>query len=199
MQPNSPTTVSTALKPTLCQSKVLWHEVLHWLHTSGGILQVALYYLGAIHSKVPDLIQEEKMGEGVQGELDLLGKIVQGDFNAEEWRELSLDLVMADFIHMDAAVDIDSTKVDTMATMKVVDSDDVPQSASQFTSQISSSNPDFTLNRLKSHLVQNLVKKVKVLSGPLPPPVPLPSPILCPRHTFLVSLILTLQFTQDRC
>src|ERR1700677_1732116 len=165
MQPNSPTTVSTALKPTLCQSKVLWHEVLHWLHTSGGILQVALYYLGAIHSKVPDLIQEEKMGEGVQGELDLLGKIVQGDFNAEEWRELSLDLVMADFIHMDAAVDIDSTKVDTMATMKVVDSDDVPQSASQFTSQISSSNLDFTLNRLKSHLVQNLVKKVKVLSG----------------------------------
>src|SRR6202453_4842837 len=129
------------------------------------VLQMALCYLEAIHSKVPDLVQKEKMGEGVQGELDLLGKIVQGDLNAEKWRELSLDLVMADFIHMDAAVDIDSTEVDTMAAMKVVDSDDVPQSASQFTSQISSSNLDFTLNRLKSHLVQNLVKKVKVLSG----------------------------------
>src|SRR6202050_3841881 len=82
----------------------------------------------------------------------------------EEWRELSLDLVMADFIHMDAAVDIDSTEVDTMATV-VVDSDDTPQSASLFTSQISSSNPDFTFNRLKLRLVQNLVKKVKVLSG----------------------------------
>src|ERR1700683_4796079 len=126
---------------------------------------MALCYLEAIHSKVPDLIQKEKMGEGVQGELDLSGKIVQGDLNTEEWRELSLDLVMADFIHMDAAVNIDSTKVDTMATMKVADSDDTLQSASLFTSQISSSNPDFTLNRLKSHLVQNLVKKVKVLSG----------------------------------
>jgi hypothetical protein len=28
------------------------------------ILQVALCYLEAIHSKVPDLIQKEKMGEG---------------------------------------------------------------------------------------------------------------------------------------
>src|SRR6202050_447238 len=159
---------------------------------------MALCYLEAIHSKVPDLIQKEKMGEGVQGELDLSGKIVQGDLDAEEWRELPLDLIMADFIHMDAAVDINSAEVDTMATMKVADSDDAPQSASLFTSQISSSNLDFTLNRLKLHLVQNLVKKVKVLSGPLPPLVPLPSPILCPRHTFLVSLILTLQFTQDR-
>jgi len=163
------------------------------------VLQMALCYLEAIHSKVPDLVQKEKMGEGVQGELDLLGKIVQGDLNAEEWRELSLDLVIAHFIHMDAAVDIDSTKVDTMATMKVADCDDTPQSASLFTSQISSSNLDFTLNRLKLHLVQNLVKKVKVLSGHLPPPVTLPSPILCPRHTFLVSLILTLQFMQDWC
>ena len=80
---------------------------------------MALCYLEAIHSKVPDLVQKEKMGEGVQGELDLLGKIVQGDLNAEEWRELSLDLVMADFIHMDAAVSINSTEVDTMATIKV--------------------------------------------------------------------------------
>ena len=31
---------------------------------------------------------------------------------------------MADFIYMDAAVDIDSTEVDTMATVKVADSDD---------------------------------------------------------------------------
>ena len=86
-----------------------------------------------------------------------------------------------------------------MATIKVANSDDTPQSASLFTSQISSSNLDFTLNRLKLHLVQNLVKKVKVLSGPLPPLVPLPLPILCPHHTFLASLILTSMFTQDQC
>ena len=44
------------------------------------------------------------MGDGVQGEPDLPGKIVQGDLEAEEWRELSLNSIMADFIHMDAAV-----------------------------------------------------------------------------------------------
>jgi len=108
----------------------------------------------------------------------------------EEWRELSLDLVMADFIHMDAAVNINSTEADTMATMKVVDSNDVPQSASSFTSQISSSNLDFALNGLKLHLVQNLIKKAKI---------PLPLPLLCPHHTFLVSLILASKFLQNWC
>ena len=44
---------------------------------------MALCYLEAIHSMVPDLIQKEKMGEGVQGELDLSGKIVQGDLDAD--------------------------------------------------------------------------------------------------------------------
>jgi hypothetical protein len=48
---------------------------------------------------------------------------VQGDLEAEEWRELSLDSVMANFIHMDAAVDTDSAEPEAMATVKVVDSD----------------------------------------------------------------------------
>jgi hypothetical protein len=114
-------------------------------------------------------VEREKMGDGVQGEPDLSGKIVQGDLEAEEWRELSLDSVMADFIHMDAAVDTDSAEREAMATVKVVDSDDAPRDVSSFTSQLATSNPDFTLSGLKSHLVQNLVKKPKVPAGPLPP------------------------------
>jgi hypothetical protein len=97
---------------------------------------------------------------------------------------------MADFIHMDATVNINSTEADSMVTMKVEGSDDVPQSASLFTSQLSSSNLDFTLNGLKLHLVQNLIKKAKV---------PLPLPLLCPCHTFLMSLMLASKFTQDWC
>jgi hypothetical protein len=49
------------------------------------------------------------------------------------------------------------------ATVHVVDSDDTSRGASLLTSQLSTSNPDFTLSGLKSHLVQNLVKKPKVL------------------------------------
>jgi hypothetical protein len=100
---------------------------------------------------------------------------------------------------MDAAVDTDSAEPEAMATVKIVDSDNAPQGALSFTSQLSTSNPDFTLSGLKSHLVQNLIKKPKVPAGPLPQLVPLLSPLLCPHRTFLVSLILASKFMQDQC
>lgn len=178
--------------------KCFVHEVLRRSRTSGSVLQTALCYLEAIRTKIPQLVEKEKMGEGIQGEPDLSGKIVQGDLEAEEWKEFSLDSVMADFIHMDAAVDANTTEADMVATVKVMDSDDA-QGVSSFTSQLSSSNTEFTLSGLKSHLVQNLGKKPKVPSGPLPPLPPLPSPLLCPRRAFLASLILASKFTQDRC
>lgn len=186
----------TGSQTNLVPIKGFVHEVLRRSRTSGSVLQTALCYLEAIRSKVPELVEQEKMGNGVQGEPDLSDKIVQGDIEAEEWRELSLDSVMADFIHMDAAVDTDSASTSAMATVKVADSDNAPSGASSFTCQVPSSGP---LSGLKSHLVQNLVKKPKVPSGPLPPLAPLPSPLLCPRRTFLASLILASKFTQDRC
>jgi len=60
---------------------------------SGSIFQTALCYLEVIHMNVPELVEKEKMGVGVQGDPDLSGKIVQGDLNAEEWQALSLDSV----------------------------------------------------------------------------------------------------------
>jgi hypothetical protein len=98
---------------------------------------------------------------------------------------------------MDAAVDTITSEAEAITTMKVVDSNDAPQSASLFTCQLSSLNPEF--NGLKSHLVQNLIKKPKAPSGPLPPPAPLPSPLLCPHCTFLMSLILMSKFMEDQC
>ena len=48
-----------------------------------------------IRMKILGLVEKEKekMGDGVQGEPDLSGKIVQGDLDAEEWQALSPDLV----------------------------------------------------------------------------------------------------------
>jgi hypothetical protein len=84
----------------------------------------------------------------------LANRIVQGDLEAEEWRELSLHSIMADFIHLDAAVDSGSAGAYAMATVRVVDGnggDDVPQSVSlsSFPSSQSSTttttyNKDFT-------------------------------------------------------
>ena len=151
---------------------------------SGSVLQA---YLEAIRAKVPELVEKEEIGEGVQGEVGLSNKIVQGDLKADEWKELSLDSVMVD---VDAAVNIDTAKADAMATVKVVDSDDALQSASSFTFQLLSSN---YVNGIKSHLVQNLIKKPKA-----PLLVSLPPPLLCPC-TFLVSLTLPSKFKQGRC
>jgi hypothetical protein len=80
-------------------------------------LQTALCYLEAIREKIPELVEKEKRGVRVQGEPDLSAKIVQGDLEAEEWTELSLDSVMADFIHMDAAVDASTAEAEAMATV----------------------------------------------------------------------------------
>ena len=42
--------------------KTFVHEVLRRSQTSGNILQTALCYLEPIHSKVPEILQQEKMG-----------------------------------------------------------------------------------------------------------------------------------------
>jgi hypothetical protein len=53
--------------------------------------------LGNPH-KIPELVEKENMGDGVQGEPDLSDNIVQGDLEAEGWKELFMDFAMADFI-----------------------------------------------------------------------------------------------------
>jgi hypothetical protein len=49
----------------------------------GSVLQTALCYLEAIRANVPELVEREKIGDGVQGEPDLSGKIAQGDLEAD--------------------------------------------------------------------------------------------------------------------
>jgi PHO85 cyclin-5 len=86
-------------------------------HAHLGVSSRPQCYLEAIRAKVLELVEKEKekTGDRVQGEPNLSGKIVQGDINAEG---LSLDSVMADFIHMDAAVDANATETDAMATVE---------------------------------------------------------------------------------
>ena len=68
---NDTATPSTQQSTNLMPIKGFVHEVLHRSHTSGSMLQTTLYYLEAIHAKVPELVQKEKNGDGVHGE-DLL-------------------------------------------------------------------------------------------------------------------------------
>ncbi|KAF7980056.1 hypothetical protein HWV62_39830 [Athelia sp. TMB] len=172
--------------PQLVLLKGFVHEVLRRSRMSGTVLQTALCYLEAIRANVPELV-EKKNGTGVQGEVDISHRIVQGNLEAEEWRELALDSVVADFIHLDAAVDHGA-----MPMMKAPEQQVAVHPVSVLA-------PTLTTAGLKSHVAQqNLVKKPKVPSGLLPPMPLSPSPLLCPRRTFLASLILALKLTQDR-
>ena len=54
-----------------------------------------------------------------------MDKIVLGNIDSEERKEFPLDSIMADFIHMDAAININSAEADAMTTVKMEDSDDV--------------------------------------------------------------------------
>jgi hypothetical protein len=60
-----------AFQTNLMPIKGFVHEVLCQSRTSGSVLQMALCYLEAICAKVPELIEKEKMGDGVQGEPDI--------------------------------------------------------------------------------------------------------------------------------
>ena len=70
---NATATLSTQQSTNLMPIKGFVHEVLHRSHISGSMFQTALCYLEAILAKVPELVQKEKNGEGVHGELDLIG------------------------------------------------------------------------------------------------------------------------------
>jgi PHO85 cyclin-5 len=64
------------------------------------------------------------------------------------------------------------------------------------TSQASTTLPDISTSREIGNLSP---EKVKSPCPPLPPLPPFPSPLLCPRRTFVASLILASKFMQDKC
>lgn len=176
-QPSVPTTpvliqTGTAdVQPPLVPVRGFVHEVLKRSRTSGGVLQTALCYLEAIRPKLTDLIRQEKEGTATRGEPEPLSTITPA---TEE--ELALE---AEF----AAAQLDT--VDTTGITDTIRIDDDCQLQSPF------ANPDSP--------------EIAPPSPPKPsamdfPPLPLlPSPLLCPRRSFLAALILASKFTQDKC
>ncbi|KAL0576290.1 hypothetical protein V5O48_005699 [Marasmius crinis-equi] len=169
------------------------HEVLRRSRTSGTVLQTALCYLEAIRAKLPELIRQEKAGEGVKGELELDSRITP----ATE-AELELEALMSASSSCSSGMPtlIVNDSGDAMDTVKVFDCD----------SEVDSSAPcaGASAYGLDGGVPQapagdDTLKKSKSASPPLAPLPPLPSPLLCPRRAFLASLILASKFTQDKC
>ena len=167
-----PLLVSTGADSTssLLPLKNFVHEVLRRSRTSGSILQTALCYLEAVRSKIPHISRDEKRG------LRCYFMPESTILPATE-AELEVDKVLTNLESQQRFVPVDDVKT-------VCQSDQSPDMASvpqRFDG----------LSDASSLCVEPAFSTVVSAS--------LPSPLLCPRRTFLAALILASKFSQDKC
>lgn len=161
------------------------HEVLRRSRTPTGVLQTALCYLEAVRSKVPGVLQQERLKEAHPEAFATEGS--------------------AERIILASALDRDDASLDLSGACES-DSDTISE---MFTTTVLPAHPQAPLTAPPTELIANSDAELvdpppirqttsKTPSGPLPPLPPLPSPLLCPRRTFLACLILASKFMQDR-
>ncbi|KIK99075.1 hypothetical protein PAXRUDRAFT_823180 [Paxillus rubicundulus Ve08.2h10] len=148
------------------------HEVLRRSRTSGSVLQTALCYLEAIRAKIPELVSRERLGLETTTTAELDDRITQD--------QVSVDTVDTDSRAQTYSMQAPSFSSSLLATVRI--------------------NPvTYESDGSFSTELELDVDKPKANSPSLPPLPSLPSPLLCPRRTFLASLILASKFMQDRC
>lgn len=161
--------------------KTFVHEVLRRSRTSCSVLQTALCYIEALRSKIPELVHQEQTGEGIRGEVDQSARVVfSNDPRLQDSpKEVSIDELI-DPVHLVGSEN--HLNDDAPPTVRMLDDNSL------------------TVHEASSWQSGSDVEK-KVRSHPedLPSLPPLPSPLLCPRRTFLASLILASKFMQDKC
>ncbi|KAI0358455.1 hypothetical protein OH77DRAFT_1358030, partial [Trametes cingulata] len=151
------------------------HEVLRRSRTSTGVLQTALCYLEAVRAKVPELLRKEKARPTSEryAEEEAEPRIVQGLSESDVPQQSYVDGAFSDAPENSAGPTLDTIRVDDANLVTEFDADDTVRSVWASASH----------RKDQSHL---------------PPLPPLPSPLCCPRRTFLACLILASKFMQDR-
>lgn len=193
-------------------------EVLRRSRTTCSVLQSALCYIEAVRTKVPELVEKERRGEGVRGEQELAERVVQAD-EAEITAMLCLEGELSSNYSsaaMNSSASEESTALfkdlhaelgslglasgqptvlqnDVLMQM----SDLCPTSAASMSAAAASASSTASSQQTSSQ--ETSTRKRKIPPKPLTPLPPLPSPLLCPRRTFLAALILASKFLQDRC
>ncbi|KAF7782338.1 hypothetical protein Agabi119p4_1714 [Agaricus bisporus var. burnettii] len=156
------------------------HEVIRRSRTSGCVLQTALCYIEAVRPKIPDLAKKEQACEGSTGQRDTcrVTPATAAEISLEE-QYIQMDELRLDVVG------------DSSVSYSGLQSSDAP-------------NPDQTIATVRISDIDALTSESA--GAPYPDHVPsnssstcLPSPLLCPRRTFLASLILASKFTQDKC
>ncbi|KAI0283583.1 hypothetical protein BGY98DRAFT_681103 [Russula aff. rugulosa BPL654] len=156
--------------------KTFVHEVLRRSRTSCSVLQTAVCYVEALRPTIPELVRQEQTGEGIRGEIDQGVRVLSQDDPRllESPKEVDIDELI-DPVHFSSEGQF---------------SDDAPPTVRML---------DDSLLTMPDATVYQVEKKSRTSSEDLPSLPPLPSPLLCPRRTFLASLILASKFMQDKC
>ena len=163
---------------TAAPLKTFVHEVLRRSRTSCSVLQTALCYIEALRSRIPELVHQEQTGEGIRGEVDQGVRVLPPDDPRlhESPKEVDIDEFI-DTVHFPSS--------------ESQFCDDAPPTVRMLDDSLLTM-PDTTASC-------QVEKKSRTSSDDLPSLPPLPSPLLCPRRTFLASLILASKFMQDKC
>ena len=157
--------------------KTFVHEVLRRSRTSCSVLQTALCYIEALRPTIPELVHQEQTGEGIRGEIDHATRVLSQDDPRllESPKEVDIDELI-DPVHFSSS--------------EAQSGDDAPPTVRML---------DDSLLTMPDTTAYQAEKKSSASSEDLPSLPPLPSPLLCPRRTFLASLILASKFMQDKC
>jgi len=178
----STSTLSVSIDRTDAQSSVpikgFVHEVIRRSRTSGCVLQTALCYLEAIRPKIPDLLQKERSGADVCRNTYTSNRILPA---AEVELRLGTEhcaLEKSGIGHFTAPPSMNTFPSRRLADIQTSDALPGPNLKSPQKSLHQASYPEDDSSN--------------AISMP-------PSPLLCPRRTFLASLILASKFMQDKC
>lgn len=190
---------SASISPesNLVSIKAFVYEVLRRSKTSGCVLQTALCYLEAIRGQVNHLQQREKTGLGSQDKADQGGKIVLFDDLPEEEKQRIRQLEEEEAAQ-DAMTSVSAPLSDGAATVRVLDDLELSAPVASFSIPIAGQSTN------GGSFQGSLAPQTSVMPAPnlrpvTPPQPQLPSPLLCPRRSFLAALILATKFSQDRC
>ena len=167
------------------------HEVLRRSRTSTGVLQTALCYLEAVRRKVPDLLhkeQEREMSGLVDDEVDPSSRITLG--TAADYEEDAAACFEDGTLVLEACANLGNDFMD-VETVQVMGDSMGPPTAPLTEPLLSMDAPEVDAPPVRPTIS-------KKPAEPLPPMPRLPSPLLCPRRTFLACLILASKFMQDR-
>ena len=156
-------------------------HILRRSRLSIPVLQSALCYLEAVRPKVPELHERDKQG------ISELGTDINQRITTTE------DVAFASWLSARAA-GIPESVEENEWSMKSSACADPDKTISMDTALELDSGA--TITESSQH---NMTAKRKKTPQVLPPLPPLPSPLLCPRRTFLAALILASKFLQDRC